>query len=346
MDEYGEDLVLVSAHLGARPEHFVWQSKVYSRSGTDPKYPDFRKSTRYGEVDGLCGANCRHNFSVWFEGAPNPFEQFDAEENQKRYEMEQRQRTMERRIRKTKRETMGLKTARDNAKTPETEAEFDLAYQRKAALLQKQNAAYKEYCEATNLKQLQDRLSVAQWDRKQVAAARGAARKYQNSLENTEKSSKIITEQLNRKTKDGNTVSNPMDAKKYHKIKNNLEKQGIHVIHAQGDDLRYLQALGAEATYGNKYIMHIGEIPSASGLFEEIIHAAQAKKYGEFLSTETVELCAREVAANRKLLKHGKLYGFDKTDFEDIGRNLMNWEKRFKKEVGVSYDESSYSREI
>lgn len=184
MDEYGEDLVLVSSHLGARPEHFVWQGKVYSRSGTHPKYPDFRKSTRYGEVDGLCGANCRHNFSVWFEGAPNPFEQFDAEENQKRYDMEQRQRTMERRIRKTKRETMGLKTARDNAKTPETEAEFDHAYQRKAALLQKQNAAYKDYCEKNNLKQLQDRLSVAQWDRKQAAAARGAARKYQNSRKN------------------------------------------------------------------------------------------------------------------------------------------------------------------
>lgn len=180
MDEHGEDLVLVSAHLGARPEHFVWQGKVYSRSGTNPKYPDFRKSTRYGEVDGLCGANCRHNFSVYFEGMPNPFEQFDAEENQKRYEMEQKQRTMERRIRKTKRETMGLKTARDNAKTPETEAEFDLAYQRKAALLQKQNAAYKDYCEANNLKQLQDRISVAQWDRKQAAAARGAARRYNN----------------------------------------------------------------------------------------------------------------------------------------------------------------------
>jgi hypothetical protein len=180
MDEYGEDLVLVSAHLGARPEHFVWQGKVYSRSGTNPKYPDFRKSTRYGEVDGLCGANCRHNFSVWFEGAPNPFEQFDAEENQKRYDMEQRQRTMERRIRKTKRETIGLKTARDNAKTPETEAEFDLAYQRKAALLQKQNAVYKDYCEENNLKQLQDRLSVAQWDRKQAAAARGAAKKLVN----------------------------------------------------------------------------------------------------------------------------------------------------------------------
>lgn len=180
MDEYGEDLVLVSAHLGARPEHFVWQGKVYSRSGTHPKYPDFRKSTRYGEVDGLCGANCRHNFSVYFEGMPNPFEKFDAEENQKRYDTEQRQRTIERRIRKTKRETMGMKTAKDNAKTPEAAEAFDLAYQKKAALLQRQNAAYKAYCEENNLKELQDRLRIAQWDRKQAAAARGAARRYNN----------------------------------------------------------------------------------------------------------------------------------------------------------------------
>jgi hypothetical protein len=72
---------------------------------------------------------------------------------------------------------MGLKTARDNAKTPETAALEDLEYQRKAALLQKQNAAYKEYCEENNLKQLQDRLAIAKWDRKQAAAARGAARR-------------------------------------------------------------------------------------------------------------------------------------------------------------------------
>ena len=41
MDEFDVDLVIVSSHLGARPEHAVWQGKVYSRSGTDDKYPNF-----------------------------------------------------------------------------------------------------------------------------------------------------------------------------------------------------------------------------------------------------------------------------------------------------------------
>ena len=166
------------------------------------------------------------------------------------------------------------------------------------------------------------------------------------SLENSANSSTMNTKQINRKIKDGTTVVNPMDASKYQKLKANLEKQGIRVIQAEGDDLKYLQALGAEASYGYGYIMHIGEIPSASGMFEEIIHSTQAKKYGEFLDSDPVELYAREVAANRMLLKNGTAYGFDEIDFEDIERNLANWEEKFKGLVGVSYDESNYSREI
>ena len=115
MDEMDVDLVLVSSHLGARPSHQVWQGKVYSRSGRSAKYPDFVSSTGYGSVSGLCGANCRHNFSPYFEGMDNPFEHFDKEENKKQYEKEQYQRTLERRIRKTKREVMGLKAGVDAA---------------------------------------------------------------------------------------------------------------------------------------------------------------------------------------------------------------------------------------
>jgi hypothetical protein len=118
----------------------------------------------------------RHSFSPYFEGMPNPYDQYDSEENLKAYEAEQRQRLLERRIRKTKREVMGLKTARDNATSDSAKAEFDLEYQRKAALLQKQNQAYNDYCEQNGLKKLRDRIDVARWDRKQAAAARGAAK--------------------------------------------------------------------------------------------------------------------------------------------------------------------------
>lgn len=180
MDEMDVDLVITSSHLGARPSHQVWQGQVFSRSG-DSKYPPFEESTGYGTVSGLCGANCRHSFSPYFEGMDNPFEQYDSEENRKQYEKEQYQRTLERRIRKTKREVMGLKEGVDSAPSEQAKFVADMEYQRKAALLAKQNAAYKDYCERNNLRPLADRIQIAKWDRQQSAAARGAAKRYDNA---------------------------------------------------------------------------------------------------------------------------------------------------------------------
>ena len=183
MDEMDVDLVITSSHLGARPMHQEWQGKIFSRNGQSKEYPNFVQSTGYGSVAGLCGVNCRHSFSPYFEGMDNPFEQFDSEENQRQYEKEQRQRTLERRIRNTKREVVGLKEAVD--KCPDERAKFalDMDYQRKSALLAKQNAAYKEFCAENDLKPLSDRIQIAKWDRQQAAAARGAAQRYQNGKE-------------------------------------------------------------------------------------------------------------------------------------------------------------------
>lgn len=170
MEEFGWDLVVVSSHLGARPTHQVWQGQIYSRNGGD--YPDFVSSTGYGTVTGLCGANCRHNFSPYFEGMDNPFEQYDSEENKKLYEIEQRARAMERRIRDTKRRLMGYETAGDTEK-----------YERTAALLQKQNEAYNAYCDEKGLKKRSDRISIARWDRSEAAKARAAAKRYNEDKE-------------------------------------------------------------------------------------------------------------------------------------------------------------------
>ncbi len=175
LKEFDWDLVIVSSHLGARPDHFVWQGKIYSRTGNG--YPDFVASTGYGTVAGLCGANCRHSFSPWSEGMGNPFESFDSEDNQKQYEIEQHQRTLERRIRDTKRQAMGWKTAAEKAPDEATKAKAEREYQRKAALLQRQNKAYNDYCDENGLKRRSERISIAKWDRKQAAAARSAATK-------------------------------------------------------------------------------------------------------------------------------------------------------------------------
>ena len=130
---------------------------------------------------GLCGANCRHSFGPG-DGVNNPFATKDLmyADNAKAEQLQQRQRELERRIRRTKREVMALKTAVDNASDEKLKFELNQDYQRKSALLQKQNQAYKDFCEQNGLKPLQDRIQIAKWDRQQAAAARGAAQWYEN----------------------------------------------------------------------------------------------------------------------------------------------------------------------
>jgi len=122
-DEMGCDLVEVSAHAGARPDHALWQGKVYSRSGNHPKYPDFITSTGYGTVTGLCGANCRHNFYPFYEGisqrayTDKELEEMSAKtveyngERLTEYEASQVQRKIERNIRRWKREKASMEAA-------------------------------------------------------------------------------------------------------------------------------------------------------------------------------------------------------------------------------------------
>lgn len=174
MEEMGVDLVIVSSHLGARPSHHVWQGKIYSLTGNG--YPDFYKATDFGTVTGLCGANCRHSFSCYFDGMGNPFANYDSDENLKQYEKEQHQRTLERRIRKTKQQVMGLRTAMEKSDSTQ-KSHWESQYQRKSALLQNQNSEYNQYCKDNDLKRRSERLEIAMWNRAQAAKAREAAKK-------------------------------------------------------------------------------------------------------------------------------------------------------------------------
>lgn len=196
MAEMDWDIILVSSHLGARvndredfTNHYWWQGKFYSRSGRDERFPPF-SVCGIGNVQGIHGANCRHQHGPG-DGEFNPYDQYDSEENRKEYELQQRQRTMERRIRESKRKCIGLKQGVDSASTPEGKALAENAYQRQAALLQKRNREYNDFCKENNLKKLNERITIAKWDRSQAAKARAAANKYQKSIENPQKSGRM-----------------------------------------------------------------------------------------------------------------------------------------------------------
>lgn len=128
-DEMGQDLVAVSAHIGARntgvgpANHEGWQGKVYSRSGTSKKYKPFVETTGYGTGPGLCGWNCRHSFYIFFEGiSENAYSKAELEsyasktvkyngEEISMYDATQKQRYIERKIRYWKRQKGALDAA-------------------------------------------------------------------------------------------------------------------------------------------------------------------------------------------------------------------------------------------
>lgn len=183
MEEMDWDIILVSSHMGARvtgkgdyTDHSTWQGKFYSKSGKDKRFPPYEVCGP-GKVQGIHGANCRHSHGPG-DGEHNPWENYDSEENRKAYEQQQRQRTLENRIRNSKREVATLQTARDNATDNAVKAELDREYQRKAAVLQRQNAEYNQFCKDNNLRKRSERISIAKWDRQQAAQARAAAKRW------------------------------------------------------------------------------------------------------------------------------------------------------------------------
>lgn len=187
MNEMEWDIILVSAHLGARTgdggenpgNHMWWQGKFYSRSGRDKRFPPF-SVTGYGTGEGLCGWNCRHSFGSG-DGENNPYKDIQTSDSEKIEKLEQRQRALERRIRKTKRSVFGMQTAVDACQDPQAKAELQMQLDKKSFLLQRQNKAYNDFCKENELRPLADRLRIARWGREQATKARGAARRYQNA---------------------------------------------------------------------------------------------------------------------------------------------------------------------
>lgn len=162
-DELGVDLVEVTAHGGARPEHAKWQGKCYSRKGRKVidgvVYEDFETATRYGHGDGLGGWNCRHNFHPYVHGAPRTWsdkalkdlDKKDIEYNGVKYteyEASQIQRKIERDIRSLKRQVAALEAGGGDASA-------------ERAKLRKANKAYTDFTEQTGLKKQTARTKIA-----------------------------------------------------------------------------------------------------------------------------------------------------------------------------------------
>lgn len=181
MEEMDWEFIETTAHPGARPEHAVWQGKVFHRGGAvtvdGVRYPDFESSTGYGTGPGLCGWNCRHHMHAFFPGlsqrayTKEQLAQLDArdmEYNGKRYtryELSQIQRGLERRVRKRKRQYL----AEEAAGADTTQA---------AAKLRTAREQLKQFSRQTGLDLDSSRIGVSGFGRSLASKATAGATRY------------------------------------------------------------------------------------------------------------------------------------------------------------------------
>ena len=167
-EEMGWDLMEISAHGGARPEHAEWQGKIVSRSG-QKGYLSL-DDIGYGEITGFQGVNCRHTWFPYYKGSTLTYTDKELYElkNERviyngqeytKYEASQIQRGMERKIRSTKKEIAGVQsTLTGNNDIDIEEAQTKL---KQLQLKQKvQNSQLNDFIEQTKFKKDTNRLFI------------------------------------------------------------------------------------------------------------------------------------------------------------------------------------------
>ena len=178
------DLMELDAHVGARTgdggqdltNHSWWQGQIVSRSGRHGYLS--LDDIGYGDVRGFMGANCAHNWSMYWEGAsvrsytPDRLAAINAAtvtyngKDIDRYKATQMQRAQERQIRADKRAFLVAKES--GQKDAEKAAAAKLAASR---------AKMKDFLSQTGLQQYQLRESVPGFGRSEAASAAAQARK-------------------------------------------------------------------------------------------------------------------------------------------------------------------------
>ena len=356
------DLVEVSAHGGARPEHAKWQGKVFSRNGRvtidGVTYEDLRKATGYGTGAGLGGWNCRHTFFPYVPGASRSWtdKELKALEEKKityngekytEYEASQLQRGIERDIRKMKRTVEAIEAAGGDASE-------------ERAKLRKAQKSYTDFSEQTGMKKQSARTQIAtKKAEREVKKANDAAGVSPSTVKNIEQQREQMPTTQKTLTNSGNggIMSSgieqtkaftkvkvdeipPMDNRQFSQMKKNLEKKGVVIIQDEDGD-KFLKAMGAEAitlSDGSAVIFQSGRVPSASAMFEEVIHTTQIRKHGVIDSVgehqSFIEYLNREIEANEKLLKNKTVYKLTEKDIESVQENLEYYYSKLKEVSG------------
>ncbi len=180
-EELGWDLVEVSAHGGARPEHADWQGKVYSLRGETKGYKTLEEGCDYGEVTGLMGVNCRHTFFPYYKGSTRTYtnqELYDLKNEKVKYngqqisvyDATQIQKRMERQIRQDKKDIAGLQgVLKSNINDKEIIKDTRSAFAKKSLIYKDHQNTLNDFIAQTTFRKDNARLFVSNKYDKQTA---------------------------------------------------------------------------------------------------------------------------------------------------------------------------------
>ena len=266
-EELETDSYEVTYHVGARPEHQIWQGRVYT-------YKELETVCGLGTVTGLHGANCYHDYNPFITGVSvrtytdEQLDQMIAEENAPKeyngksytaYEALQEQRRQETAMRKTRQDIKLLK---------EGDVSKD-AITLKQARYQLQQQQYKAFSKAMGLPEqkarvYQDGLGII-------------SRKANKSVVKVSDSGIIeMYRKGNTHRRTSDLGSKIIDKATYHKITNPAVRAGADIRIAEGEILNRLMEKEASAvTYGD--IIYFREDATVSDVLEEVHHFYQNK---------------------------------------------------------------------
>lgn len=192
--ELGWDLMEISAHGGARPEHASWQGKIVSLSG-QKGYLSL-KDIGYGTATGFKGVNCRHDWMPYFKGSSRTYteQQLKEWQNEKvkynnttmtRYQASQTQRQMEKAIREDKKKLIGYDgILRSNTTDTELIEKTKMAFSKRSLIYNQHQNQLNDFIEQIESKRDETRMYVGNYEKtisKQVQSVKNIANKYNKS---------------------------------------------------------------------------------------------------------------------------------------------------------------------
>lgn len=188
-EENGCDLMELSAHAGARPDHAVWQGQLVDLTGRrkgeiiDGKRVFSLDEIGYGLVTGFGGANCRHDWYPYFEGYSVPLytQEYLEELNARnisyngkmytQYEISQMQRAGERKVRSLKLRCVTYDETVRTTSDVSVKADAQKKFQDSAVKLKAAEQKLSEFCKETGQDRDRFREQVVEFGRSEAQRA-------------------------------------------------------------------------------------------------------------------------------------------------------------------------------